>query len=212
MPDGSKDAFDVIGEQDRLVGDLIAAWRDNTDRLQAHDSVDLRSQRGSDTKLLLQHLAVREEAIEEVGSRLRQLGHDELSAQLQGDGEKRREAIGRLDLLVRGHQAMNVNNPDVTEAVGRLAEIVTPELGDDRGRLLDQVGDVLGGSDERDLPSARHVRTHSPTVPSPTPRWYDRVGPLKALRALYDHLRSTPSSGTTPSVDGAREHTPGVRD
>lgn len=201
----------MLGEQDRLVGGLIDAWRHTTDQLSRHDSVDLRSERGSDVKLLLQHLAVREEAIEEVRSRLRELGHDELASQLEGKREARRQAIGRLDLLIRGHQAINTNNPDVTEAVAGLADIVSPELDYDRG-LLDQVADLLGPLDQRDLSSARHVRTHSPTVPSPVARWYDRIGPLKALRALYDHLRTTPSKGTTPSLDTARENTPGLRE
>jgi hypothetical protein len=73
-----KDAFDALAEQERLAGGLIAGWKDISGQLADHDSVDLRWQRGSDVKLLLQHLAVREEALAEVAVRLRQLGRAEL--------------------------------------------------------------------------------------------------------------------------------------
>jgi len=73
------------------------------------------------------------------------------------------------------------------------------------------VRQLLGPSGKRGLPSARHVRTHSPTYPSPVPRWYDKIGPLKAIRALYDHLRTAPSGATAPGVDEGREHLPEVR-
>jgi len=44
--------------------------------------------------------------------------------------------------------------------------------------------EVLGPPGERGLPSARGVRTHSVTHPNPTPKWYDTVGPLKAICAF----------------------------
>ncbi len=70
---------------------------------------------------------------------------------------------------------------------------------------------ALGPAGERGLRDARYVRTHGPTHPNPVPRWYDKIGPLKALRALYDHLRGSPNGGTAPAVDACREHTPGPR-
>lgn len=51
----------------------------------------------------------------------------------------------------------------------------------------------------------------SVTHPNPEPRWYDRVPPLKAVRALYDHLRGTPTGLTNPKLDRGREYTPGPR-
>jgi hypothetical protein len=38
------------------------------------------------------------------------------------------------------------------------------------------------------------------------------VWPVKAAKALYDNLRTSPRGGTAPSLDSAREHTPGPRD
>jgi hypothetical protein len=207
-----KDAFDALEEQERLVGDLIDGWKDTTERLSDRDGVDLRWQRGSDVKLLLQHVAVREEAIEEVGVRLRQLGQTQLASLLEGNTPARRQAIDRLDRSVRGHQAINANNAEATAAVEDLAAIVGSEVGAGRNGLLFRAAEALGPTGGRDLRSARYTRTHSVTVPSPSPRWFDRVGPLKAARAVYDNLRSAPTGGTKPSVDEAREHKPGLRD
>lgn len=210
MPKESGDAFDTLVTQDRLVAQLLEAWRKETSQLEQEDDVETRFRRGSDVKLLLQHLAVREAAIEMVVPRLRQ-GYDDLAHRLEGDGAQRRQAIGHLDRLIRGHQGMATNTAETSLAVGDLERFLSQEM-EGRQALLDQVAAALGPRRERGLPSARYVRTHSPTVPSPHARWYDRIGPLKALRALYDHLRGTPSRGTRPSVDEAREHTPGLRD
>jgi hypothetical protein len=113
---------------------------------------------------------------------------------------------------VRGHQAINTNNPETTAAVRDLAAILDAEIDTGRNGLLSQVADALGPTEARGLRSARYVRTRSVTVPSPSPRWFDRIGPLKAVRALYDNLRSVPSGGIKPSVDEARERKPGLPD
>jgi hypothetical protein len=209
--DESGDALDTLTQQDDLVDQLLDAWRVATRQLEDHDDVVIRSQRGSDVKLLLQHLAVREASIDAIEQRLREIGEEDLAHRLEAQGVARREAIGRLDHLIRGRAAMTVNNAEVSLAVIDLGTILDRERAG-RVELLAGVSAALGLPEQRGLPSARRVRTHSPTVPSPVPRWYDRIGPLKAARALYDHLRGTPSHGTRPSVDAAREHTPGLRD
>ncbi|MBO0692864.1 MAG: hypothetical protein J2P58_08210 [Acidimicrobiaceae bacterium] len=209
--DETGDAFDTLIQQDGLVDQLLDAWREGTHRLEEGDDVVIRSRRGSDVKLLLQHLAVREASIDAIERRLTEKGEGGLAHGLQAQGVARREAIRRLDRLVRGRASMTVNNADVSLAVIDLGKILDRERAG-RADLLAQIEAALGPREERRLPSARSVRTHSPTMPSTVPRWYDRIGPLKAGRALYDHLRGTPSHGTRPSVDAAREHTPGLRD
>ena len=210
-PNEPADAFEVIEVQNDTLGRLFAAWGDATDELKRSDSVNTRWERGSAGKLLLQHLAVREAAKEFVSKRLAETGHAELSQRLEGDGPGRRQAIARLDELTRGLEAINVNRPDIDEAVNELGGIFEAEAKAEREDLLPSIRQALGPAAERDLPSPRHVRTHSPTHPSPVPRWYDKVGPLKAVRARYDQLRGTPHSGTVPDVDSPREHTPQVR-
>jgi hypothetical protein len=203
--DETGDALDVLADQDRLVGDLLVAWRAATSTLAEGDDVLVRAERGGDVKLLLQSLALREAAIEAVERSLRDHGANELADRLQGNGVERRRAIDHFDLLIRGRQAMATNNADVTEALGDLSPMIDGELANDGATIAD-IERTLGTREQRQLPSAHYVRTHSPTVPSPEPRWYDRVGPLKRARALYDHLRSTPSGGTKTALDSGREH------
>ncbi|HWG73624.1 MAG TPA: hypothetical protein VG184_06185 [Acidimicrobiales bacterium] len=205
------DALEVIGVQNKTLGELFAAWGDATDELKQGDSVDTRWERGSADKLILQHLAVRESAKEVVAKRLAEAGHAELGRKLEGDGPGRRKAISRLDELTRGLEAINLNRPDIDEVIKEVGGIFEAESQAESQEVLPSIREALGPATARDLPSARHVRTHSPTHPNPVPRWYDKVGPLKAVRALYDHLRGTPHGGTTPDVDSPREHTPGVR-
>jgi hypothetical protein len=211
MSQKTGDALDALNEQDERVAELVSGWRDSTKALEQADDVEVRWERGSEVKLLLQHLAVRETAIEEIASALREAGGKDLADRLEGDGVRRRVAIAHLEALIRGLQAISANNPEIDQAVEDLVEIVDQEHADDRQSLLTQIATVLGPEENRGLRSAHYVQTHSPTVPSPEPRWYDRVGPLRFLRAAYDHLRGSPSGGTKPSVDEGREHLPGHR-
>ncbi len=203
-----KDALDTLAEQDALVIDLAEKWRSHTRTLTDHDDVDVRWRRGSTVKLLLQHLAVREEAVGRVSDRLAETGHEDLARRLEGDGPQRRTEISDLEALTRGHEAVTLNTPEADVAVQRLVARLARES-EGRDGLLEEAGKALGASGERGLPTDRGVRMRSVTRPSPEPKWYDRVGSLKAVRAWYDHLRGTPHGMTSPDVDSAREHQPG---
>ncbi len=204
------DALDLLSVQNKIISDLFDGWDAKTQELKRGDSVDARWERGSTVKLLLQHLAVRESAKQDVCDRLAFLGHETLGAKLEGHGVQRRQRIARLDELVRGMVGMNANNPEVDGAVLELEQTLRQETSDE-ANVLEAAQRELGPSGQRDLASPKYVRTHSPTHPSPVPKWHDRIGPLKALRALYDHLRGSPSGATAPGLDEAREQTPGIR-
>jgi hypothetical protein len=199
-----RDALDVLVQEDRVVGDLLDAWKKDTARLEEGDDVAVRSERGANVKLLVQHLALREGAIGEVVGALRDGGENASADYLEADGVRRRTAINDLEQQARGLQAMSLNNADVSRAVLGVAEVIGAELSTRRD-LIGNVAETLGPPEKRDLPSARYVQNHSPTAPSPEERWHDKVGPLKAIRTAYDHLRGTPRGGTEPSVDPARE-------
>jgi hypothetical protein len=211
QPDEQVDALGELELQNRLIADLLDSWEEDTRKLQAGDSVEVRWERGSAAKLLLQHLAVREAAKQDVVGRLQKVGHPELAARLEREGPQRREAIARLDEAARGMQAINLNNPDVDRAIQETGAVFRRDVLTERDDILPAIQDVLGPAGERGLPSARYVRMRSATHPSRTPRWFDKIGPIKAVRALYDHLRASPAGGTNPRVDRAREHTPGPR-
>jgi hypothetical protein len=204
MPEDKGDALDVLVQEDRVVGDLLDAWKSDTARLEEADDIEVRSERGANVKLLTQHLALREGAITEVVAALPEGGEDASADSLEADGVRRREAIGELEQQARGLQAMSLNTADVSRAVLAVAEVIDAEMATRRD-LIAHVAGTLGPPEERELRSARYVRTHSPTAPSPEERWHDRVGPLKAVRTAYGHLRGTPRGGTEPSVDPTRE-------
>jgi hypothetical protein len=203
------DALDVLEEQNRVIAEHLTRWQQETTELEQHDDVRIRWQRGSEAKLLLQYFALRESAIGDVCKRLQQTDHTDLAERLEASGVRRRTAIASLDEQIRGLQAMNANTPETTDVIRQLADIFNNEATNDFA-LIPAMEVALGEPGERGLATARHVRTHSPTHPNPHPKWYDKIGPIKVIRALYDHLRGSPSGGTKPGVDEGREHTPGL--
>ncbi len=207
---GHGDALDSLAEADATVAELLDKWADDTDRLERGDDVNTRWERGSAVKLLVEHLAVRESAKQAVSERVGELDA-RLAERVEGDGVARRKLLAELDEVVRGHQAINLNDPAVDEAVDRVRALVAAELGPERNELIPAVEELLGSAEDRDLPSQRRVQMASATHPNPHRRWYDKVWPIKAVKALYDSLRTAPRGGTAPTVDNAREHTPGPR-
>jgi hypothetical protein len=199
------DALEVLEQQNGVISDLFDTWDAGTRDLEEGDSVETRWERGSAGKLLLQHLALRESAKELLARRLADLGETDLAGRLEADGVTRRAAIDRFDELVRGHQAITINVPATDAVIAELEAIFSRERTAESTELLPAARRIFGPPGDRDLASARYVRTHAPTHPSPVPRWFDRIGPLKAVRAYYDHLRATPTGGTKPDLDGGRE-------
>jgi hypothetical protein len=207
--DDPSDALDSLESADREIAFLLDKWRTDTATLEEGDDVDVRWQRGSAAKLLLQHFAVRESAKDALSAKLRADGHAELAELVEGDRAERRRAIATLDEESRQRSGINLNNPDVDRAVMRLGEIFDAEREDDEATVIPAVATEMGASGERDLPSARMVQATAQTHPSPEPGFTERVTPLKAVRALYQHLRGSPTGGTAPQVDAARDHLPG---
>jgi hypothetical protein len=206
----ASDALDTLVRQGEILSELVATWSDATHKLMDHDSVQVRWERGSAVKFILQHAAVREQAKERVVERLREAGADELAGALEGDAASRRGEIGRLDEEARGHQAISLNNPEVDIVVEQVVSRLRKEL-DTEAAQVAEVVKVLGGPEERNLPSDRAVRTQSLLHLSPEPKWYERAGALRALKAFYDHLRSSPNDITSPAVDEGREYQPGPK-
>jgi len=204
------DALDSLVRQNEIIADLADRWSQDTQKLMGGDDVHTRWERGSAVKYLLQHVAVREQAKEVVIARLREVGSEDLADELEGDGPSRRAEIGALDHASKGTQAMNLNSPAVDVEVERIISRFRTEMRAEQG-LLQRVAEVLGAPGDRNLPSGAQVRRRSVLHPSPEPRWYDRVGPLKMVRAAYQHFRGAPSGGTTPAIDVGREAEPGPR-
>lgn len=204
------DALAELAEQDDIVARMLDRWEEQTHRLEVRDSVDERWERGSTAKMLLQYLAVRDAAKEDVVRRLREVGEADLAGRLEGDGPRRRAAIARFDEAARGMQAISMNQPQVDLAILDLMSILRGEFQVERD-AIPAAEAALGPNGERGLPGARSVRMRADTHPSATPSRLERVFLVKALRAFFNSMRSTPSGGTRPQLDAGREHTPGPR-
>lgn len=209
--EGGTDALTELMVQNRQVEQMLDLWEEKTSLLSERDSVDDRWKRGSAAKLLLQHMAVREAAKQDVVARLHEVGQSDLADRLEADGPARRKAIARLDETARGHQAINLNYPDTDRAVADLAKVYRRESQAEQSDILPAVSAALGGPSERGLPGSRSVQRRSDPHPNPVPKWYDKVKAVKVIVSFYDHLRSTPSGGTSPRVDKGREHVPEPR-
>jgi hypothetical protein len=203
------DALDSVSVQDHAVAAVLEDWARTGAELEHNGDVDVRWRRGSDVKLLLEHLAVREEALRHVVRRLERLGSSDRAAELDGDGVHRRALIAELDERVRGVLPLGTIRPEVDATVTELRNVLDAELTSHR-TLLPALEELLGRQGERGLPSAGYVRANAVTHVNPKPAWYDKIGPLHAVRALFDHLRGHPDANLAPSVDKFRNHVPGV--
>jgi hypothetical protein len=187
--------LDLLVHEDEVLRDLFDQWRG----LQGAD-VEVRYERGTVEKILLEHVAVREAAKHYLGEGLGELGHQDLAARVVGDLDGRIGLIDDLDHLMSGVQPMGLG-PDVTEAVGRLADTLGPEIDEDLGQV---VPDVRAAVSADQLTSAfkdpRYVRRHAPLHPA-TGHWWEGWGPLERAHAIYDRLRSEPGGAVRPSSE-----------
>jgi hypothetical protein len=172
MPLGGKkkkpeDALGTLSLQDEVIRGLLDDWEGAVEGVDEsrEDNVMRRWFAGCAVKLLLQHMAVREEAARQVRRRLVALGFIDLAAQLEGNGPLRRQRIRELDELVRFRQAITLNRPEVQRtalALGRLARTAT----DGDAQLIPRIEQVLGPAGSRSLPSDLSVRLRSTTHPA----------------------------------------------
>jgi hypothetical protein len=202
-----KDALDTLVSQNQAIGDLFKQWDSSTEILQAGDDVDVRWKRGTVAKMLVEHFAVREAALGSIDDRLRKVDAS-LANRVKGNGVERRRSIDRLFELTRGQGPMMLNNPEVDAAVPTLHAIFDQEMQSET-ESIPAVERALGARGQRGLPTEHWVRMHSSTYPSPEPRWFDRIGPLKALRSAYDQFRLAPYEGVDRTADRTGASRPG---
>jgi hypothetical protein len=190
------DALDRLEYEDRALLELARAFGD--------DSLD-RRQHGEIIELFIEHLAIREAARELVADALAAV--DELqgeAARLKADTVEQRADLARLEELGRGVQPTNLNQGQDIDAV------VTDVLPGLRRRIDGELGEVIPevrrrlSAQQRSklLPTARYVVRHAPVHPGVhRRRWYERIGPLVRLHAVYDFLRGFPGGGAKPKAE-----------
>ena len=204
-PPADGDAIDLLDYEDRAVTELLGAFSD--------DTLD-RVQHGEVVKLLVEHLAVRQVAREELADAV--AGVPALAAlerRMRDGVAERRTELRRLDELTRGVQPINVNQgQDTDAAVAQARPRLEEEIRFDLEELVPSLRRQLTDRQRAHLPSARYIRRHAPTHPGPHGRrWYDRIGPLLRLHAVYDYLRGFPTGGVKLSdeVDAVRSSSTG---
>lgn len=205
------DALDVVEFQDDVIEKLTLKWREAERRLVENGGVNPRWDRGSAIKMFLMHMAVREAARTAVAARLAEVGETQLADLFEDNGLARRLAISRLEEELRGLWAIDVASRELIDAAEHLDELWRSEVGRERNRLLPTAAEALGPPGQRGLPSARAIRAESTIHPRPSPRWYDRFGPAKAVRACFQYWRNTMGDTLSPAVEGLDDHTPGPR-
>lgn len=203
------DALDSLAVQNHAIQELLTTW-ESVRCAGPGGNVETRWRRGSTAKLLLQHLAVREQAKFCVVDRLETLGEQQLARRLMAAGPARRHLIDELDVAVRGQPTVALNIQGLEGLIREIRTLFDGEFSTESSELIPLAAELLGPAGERGLPSGRWVRRHSATHPGPRRRWYEKLGPLQALHAFYDHLRSTPLSGTSPDIDRSKEYVPRV--
>ena len=194
-PPADGDAIDLLDYEDRALAELLTAFCD--------DALD-RSQHGEVVKLLVEHLAVRQAARQEVADAVAAVpALADVEHRLRAGTADRRTELRELDELTRGVEPINVNQgQDADAVVARVRPRLEQEIREDLEELVPALRRRLTDRQRRRLPSARYVRHHAPTHPGPHGRrWYDRIGPLVRLHAIYDYLRGFPSGGSKPSAE-----------
>ena len=196
MPEHARrDALDQLEYEDNALRELLAVMAD--------PSLD-RMQHGMAGKLFVEHLAVRESAREAVADGLEKVpALAPLAGEIRSSTTRRREELRHLDEMARGVQPVNLNqSQDFDAAVERVREPLLEEITAELDHVVPAVQRLPAHRRRRVMRSARYIRRHSPTHPGAHGRrWYDRVGPLARLHALYDALRGFPTGGSVPSAE-----------
>ena len=196
------------------VGDMAKVKRDAVDQLQYEDTVLRRllyalddesrdhSVHGRIAKLFVERLAVREAARELVGEAITSVPElSSVSARLDARVPRDRKDLDHLDELTRGIRTANINQAqDVDAEIAGMVPRLLAEIDEDVSVVIPAVRQRLSPRNQAKLlPTASYVLRHCPLHPGPHRRqWYDRIGLLVWLHAIYDYLRSLPVGGIKP--------------
>jgi hypothetical protein len=190
------DALDRLEYEDRALLELARAFAD--------EGLD-RRQHGEIVELLIEHLAIREAAREIVADGLAKVDEVRgLADRLRAGTVARRADLVRLEELGRGVQPTNLNQgQDIDAVVAEILPALRQHVDAELGEIIPEVRRRLPLERRaKVLRSARYVVRHAPTHPGVHPRrWYERIGPLVRLHAVYDFLRGFPGGGAKPNAE-----------
>lgn len=185
----SENALALLEHEDRALLAILDRFESESDVL-AH---------GRAGQLLVEHLALREAAREQVALALRrEPAVADLAESLAQDAVQHRADLVRLDEMARGVHPTNLDQGQpFDETVNRIAGPLRQQIHGELDDVIPQVqGRIPAETLERLLPSAGTVTRHALAHPDvEEPHSVRRVAPLRRLRAMYQWLRRLPSGG-----------------
>ena len=195
------DSLDLLGESSANIQELFSTWYElSPSQYSAEDAVSPARDRGTAGKEILEQAALRLAAIDDVVRVLRQSDQGTLALFLERNSVAARRLTARLDELSRGVSAIDLRYSDeFYDRIDQLRHLLADEL-DHQGETLEQVEKALGAQ-RGELRTAPFIRGHAPIHPAEHHRWYQEIGPLVRIHALYDRARSFPSAQSTPTSD-----------
>jgi hypothetical protein len=194
------DALTTYVEQTALLARIFDAWQDTAPPVEA-DPVKNARRHGTLDKLIVEHVAVRLAARDDIVRVLREHGADEAAAGLDSDRDEVARQLGRLDHLARGRQPVSLGGQTAfEEEATRLRALLVDDLGTDRDQLERPLVTALG-EHRSDLHSSQYITKHAPTHPAPLNRWYRRLSVVHRVQATYDRLRGFPWAESEPFAD-----------
>lgn len=205
-PAGKKvreDSLDLIGIEDANLEHLFEEWDRNSPEPETAngEAVVKAWERGTIGKVVLRHAAVRVAAKTDVLFWLERLGRPEIAEAFGEHHDEARRVIDELDRRSRGRSALDLQYAEeFVESVEELRRIWRGEFRSETEYGLDRVADALGSGRSK-LRTARFVRKHAPIHPARHTRWYDRLGPVVRLHALFDRLRGLPNPESATFYD-----------
>jgi hypothetical protein len=191
------DVLDLLRYEDHAVRQVLHEFESSAD-----DSPQGRLQHGHAGKLLVEHLAIREAAKEQLADSLALVPEtSDIARALMAGEDSRREALAQLDEMARGIQAINLNQgQDFDAEVRTVSDLLMQEITEELTKTIPALETQLSAQVRKKFPRAKYVRKHAPTHPNPGGRqWHERFGPMVRLHALFDFFRGFPTGGAKPS-------------
>lgn len=192
---GKRDALDQLLFEDKILVRLLGAL---------HDEGQNRRRHGRTIKVFVERMAVRQAARELVVEAVASIPElSGLSTRLHDQVPEARQRLDRLDELTRGVASTNLNQAqDVDAAIAAMEPLIRADMSTDLRELIPAVSARFSPEERRKvLPSAGYVLRHCPLHPGAHPRrWYEHIGPIVWVHAVYDYLRNLPVGGVKPTA------------
>jgi hypothetical protein len=178
------DSLDLLVSEKALLSRAFELW-------DAETTGD-PTRRGMEAKFIIRHLAIREAARDDVARALSSLDHpDGFAAMINSDRRPMREALFQVTSMTGGTSAAQLNIGQPFRQAMERARAVFESDWDDR---FTEICHEARAQQGLKLHRATYIRRRAPARLNPLgPRWYERIGLIRAIHARYDFWRRSPT-------------------